>query len=144
MENNNNVSLKNRRIMVVLLIIFLISMFLPFSFIENKGNTLLVFTISGVSTVISFIIAFYLRLRTDAFLIATYGENELDERQIMIRLKAQRSAYDFIINLVMLILPLGYFFRSDFNTFTVFVFAIMIMLKIYLPTMIIAWREKEV
>lgn len=144
MENSNNISLKNRRIIVVLLVIFLISIFLPFSFIENKENTLLVFTISGVSTVISFIIASYLRLRTDAFLIATYGENELDERQFMIRLKAQRSAYDFIINLVMLILPLGYFFRNDINTFTVFVFAIMIMLKIYLPTMIIAWREKEV
>ena len=144
MENSNNISLRNRRIIVVSLIIFLISIFSPFFFIENKENSLLLFATSGVSAIIAFIIAFYLRLKTDAFLIATYGENELDERQFMIRLKAQRSAYEFIINLVMLILPLGYFFRSDFNTFTVFVFAIMIMLKIYLPTMIIAWREKEV
>ena len=131
--------------MVVLLIITFLFIFLPFFIIEKDENSVLKYA-SSVASLISFlIIAYYLRLRTDAFLIATYGEEELDERQNLIRLKAQRDAYNYIIILLLLILPTGFgLLKNEYSTFISLLFALIIILRIYLPTMIIAWREKEV
>ena len=131
--------------MVALLIITFLFIFLPFFIVEKEGNSLLKY-VPAVTSLISFLlIAYYLRLKTNAFLIATYGENELDERQKWIKLKAQRDAYNIIFFLVILILlEAGKFFKNDMNTFIVLLSALMIILRIYLPTMIIAWHEKEV
>lgn len=145
MENSNNISLKNRRIIVVLLGITFMFICLPFFIIEKEESSVLKYVISGASVITFLIIAYYLRLKTDAFLIATYGEDELDERQKWIKLKAQRDAYNIIFFLIILILlEGGKFFKNDINTFITLLSALMIILKIYLPTMIIAWREKEV
>ena len=145
MENSNNISLRNRRILVVLLVIFLVSIFLPFFTIARDEYSLAKYTTSIVSLIAFFIIAYYLRLRTDAFLITTYGEEELDERQYLIRLKAQRDAYNYIIILLLLILPTGIgLLKNEYSTFISLLFALIIILRIYLPTMIIAWHEKEV
>ena len=141
----NNISLKNRRMIIILLVITFLFIFLPFFIIEKEGNGVLKYASSIISLISFLLIAYYLKLKTNAFLIATYGENELDERQKWIKLKAQRDAYNIIFFLVILILlEAGKFFKNDMNTFIVLLSVLMIILRIYLPTMIIAWHEKEV
>ena len=130
---------------IILLVITFLFIFLPFFIIEKEGHGVLKYASSIISLISFLLIAYYLKLKTNAFLIATYGENELDERQKWIKLKAQRDAYNIIFFLVILILlEAGKFFKNDMNTFIVLLSVLMIILRIYLPTMIIAWHEKEV
>ena len=145
MENNKNISLKNRRIIVDIFVSSLLFIFLPFFYITGTEYDWVKYTTSIAATIFTFLIASYMKRRTDAFLITAYGEDKLDERQYIIRLRAQRDAYNFTINITMLLLPAGtFFFKNDLNLFSILVFTIIMMLKIYLPTMIVAWCEKEV
>ena len=133
MENNKNILLKNRRIIVVIFFLCLSFIFLPYFYVAGKEYNWVKYTVSMTSAIFSYLIAFYMKLRTDAFLITTYGEDELDERQYIIRLRAQRDAYNFTINITMLLLPAGtFFFKNDLNLFSILVFTIIMMLKIYL------------
>jgi hypothetical protein len=144
MENAQNLSLKNRRTLVVVFFITLVIAFAVIPYTSEPPPKSFLWLIPLGFLIVNTIIVFYLKSRSDIFNIGGH-DPKIDERLYIIRLKAQRDAYYFIISTVMVTLPIGYhFFQNDTFLFVIYVVCYMVFLSSYLPIMLIAWQEKEV
>ncbi len=144
MDNIKTLSLKNRRVLVVIFFITLMTPFITLYLMAEKLQMTFLWLIPLGLLILNGTIAFFIKSRSDVFFIAA-KDSKLDERQAFVRIKAQRDAYQFLISSIMLILPAGYqYFKDDAWTYIILLFCITMLLYIYLPIMLIAWQEKEV
>lgn len=143
MENSQNLSLTNRRILVILYLATFLTSVLLIYFSEKQQNSFMI-AISFVLMIINAVIGLYMKSTSEVFKIAE-NEISLDERLTHVRLKAQRDAYFICLMTFMLILPIAYLFITIYSFHSmVVILCTMGLLIHYLPTMLIAWQEKEV
>ncbi len=144
MENDRTLSLKNRRVLVVIFFITLMTPFTTIYLLAEKLEMTFLWLIPLGLLILNGSIAYFIKSRSDVFFIAAQ-DSKLDERQAFIRIKAQRDAYQFLISTVMIILPAGYqYFKDDTWSYIILISCITMLLYLYLPIMLIAWQEKEV
>lgn len=143
METNSSLSLTNRRILVIFYLVTFLTSFLLIYLSEKERSSFMI-AISLVLMIVNAVIGLYMKSTSEVFKIAK-NEIALDERLTYVRLKAQRDAYFICLIIFMLMLPFGYRFITiySFNSMAV-ILCTMGLLIHYLPTMIIAWQEKEV
>ena len=144
MENNESLSLKTRRILVVFYFLtLLVSWILIFVNGKDKSNEQIYYVLI-VLLIINAIIDKYIKAKSDVFKIAN-NKIHLDERLSYVRIKAQRDAYFFTLIIFMLALTICYkFLKSDPFLCLISTLGIVLSLIMYLPAMLIAWQEKEV
>ncbi len=143
MEKSNYSTLKTRRILVVLYLMFFLALWLLL-YLYVRINIGLLIGIFFVLLIINMVVELYLKSISDAFKIAK-KEIQLDERLSFVRIKAQRDAYFLILITSMFMLPIGFeFYKSNTFQYILCTLCFVGTLIFNLPALIIAWQEKEV
>jgi magnesium-transporting ATPase (P-type) len=146
---------RNRRILVILMAagLFLTSLGSYWSTLKtnlnlSEGTSLIVFTVAAIFVIFA-TLGCYAFLRIAVRSIADAPDELLDERQIAIRNTSFRYAY-FILGYILLALMLMVLFGPELQMFQSegndgsFIFISIFFACAALPSMVLAWRERDI
>ncbi len=140
----NNISLSQRRIGVIINYISLILAVMAFEFIKSKTGlpAWLGFSLMGISLMALVLSFAYVYGKTRIWHLAHKKSDHLDEREIQVVMNSIRISYSIFTIAVIVVVYL--FAILGLGPFDVVIAATLLYLAHILPTSILAWTEKEI